>query len=236
MFIIQKRERISPDEGSWTTSRILSRFLATQPSILVRPLAVYFIMNNRIYQSPDLYTVLSNRLVSSFHCSGCITLITCTAHISLFLTILARHPATPPTRLHPSNRLCMADNRLLHARRKHQKAKARGRHLHCRRRRNILRLLETSTYGLRVLLRSAQTTAEQYAPPERHAYYSGTYEKADSLSSGCGECTGIRCAACVPATTYVCDPSSVFVEGCHTQSTADGARTAGACKRARRRW
>lgn len=45
MFIIQKRERISPDE--------------------VRPLAVYFIMNNRIYQSPDLYTVLSNRLLTS---------------------------------------------------------------------------------------------------------------------------------------------------------------------------
>jgi hypothetical protein len=27
-------------------------------------MAAYFIMNNRIYQSPDLYTVLSNRLVS----------------------------------------------------------------------------------------------------------------------------------------------------------------------------
>ncbi|KAF8898421.1 MED6 mediator sub complex component-domain-containing protein [Infundibulicybe gibba] len=45
MFIIQKRERLSPDE--------------------VKPLAVYFIMNNRIYQSPDLYTVLSNRLLTS---------------------------------------------------------------------------------------------------------------------------------------------------------------------------
>lgn len=45
MFIIQKRERMSPDE--------------------VRPLAAYFIMNNRIYQSPDLYTVLSNRLLTS---------------------------------------------------------------------------------------------------------------------------------------------------------------------------
>ncbi|KAF9459424.1 MED6 mediator sub complex component-domain-containing protein [Collybia nuda] len=45
MFIIQKRERLSPDE--------------------VRPLAAYFIMNNRIYQSPDIYTVLSNRLLTS---------------------------------------------------------------------------------------------------------------------------------------------------------------------------
>ncbi|PPQ69619.1 hypothetical protein CVT25_013702 [Psilocybe cyanescens] len=44
-FIIQKRERLSPDE--------------------VRPLAAYFIMNNRIYQSPDIYTVLSNRLLTS---------------------------------------------------------------------------------------------------------------------------------------------------------------------------
>jgi len=44
-FIIQKRERLSPDE--------------------VRPMAAYFIMNNRIYQSPDLYTVLSNRLLTS---------------------------------------------------------------------------------------------------------------------------------------------------------------------------
>jgi len=44
-FVIQKRERLSPDE--------------------VRPMAAYFIMNNRIYQSPDLYTVLSNRLLTS---------------------------------------------------------------------------------------------------------------------------------------------------------------------------
>ncbi|TFK76803.1 MED6-domain-containing protein [Pluteus cervinus] len=44
-FIIQKRERISPEE--------------------VKPLAAYFIMNNRIYQSPDIYTILSNRLLTS---------------------------------------------------------------------------------------------------------------------------------------------------------------------------
>ncbi|KAF7306612.1 MED6-domain-containing protein [Mycena indigotica] len=45
LFIIHKRERLSPDQ--------------------VRPLAAYFIMNNRIYQSPDVYTVLSNRLLTS---------------------------------------------------------------------------------------------------------------------------------------------------------------------------
>ncbi|KIJ68682.1 hypothetical protein HYDPIDRAFT_24936 [Hydnomerulius pinastri MD-312] len=47
LFIIQKRERLSPEE--------------------VRPLAAYFIMNNRIYQSPDVYTVLSNRLLTSLN-------------------------------------------------------------------------------------------------------------------------------------------------------------------------
>ncbi|KAK0465268.1 MED6-domain-containing protein [Desarmillaria tabescens] len=44
-FIIHKRERLSPEE--------------------VIPLSAYFIINNRIYQSPDLYTVLSNRLLTS---------------------------------------------------------------------------------------------------------------------------------------------------------------------------
>ncbi|KIY51332.1 MED6-domain-containing protein, partial [Fistulina hepatica ATCC 64428] len=47
LFIIHKRDRISPDE--------------------VRPLAVYFIINNRIYEAPDLYTVLSNRLHATLH-------------------------------------------------------------------------------------------------------------------------------------------------------------------------
>ncbi|KAI5124420.1 hypothetical protein M0805_008304 [Coniferiporia weirii] len=47
LFIIHKRERLSPEE--------------------VRPLAAYFVMNNRIYQSPDLYTVLSNRLLTGLH-------------------------------------------------------------------------------------------------------------------------------------------------------------------------
>ncbi|EJD04339.1 MED6-domain-containing protein [Fomitiporia mediterranea MF3/22] len=47
LFIIHKRERLSPEE--------------------VRPLAAYFIINNRIYQSPDLYTVISNRLLTSLH-------------------------------------------------------------------------------------------------------------------------------------------------------------------------
>jgi len=32
-----------------------------------RPLQAYFIINNRIYQSPDMYTVLSNRLLTSLY-------------------------------------------------------------------------------------------------------------------------------------------------------------------------
>ncbi|EEB92403.1 hypothetical protein MPER_09092 [Moniliophthora perniciosa FA553] len=47
LFIIHKRERLSPEE--------------------VKPLAAYFIMNNRIYQAPDVYTVLSNRLLTSIY-------------------------------------------------------------------------------------------------------------------------------------------------------------------------
>jgi len=47
LFIIHKRDRLSPDE--------------------VRPLAAYFVLNNRIYQSPDVYAVLSNRLLTTLH-------------------------------------------------------------------------------------------------------------------------------------------------------------------------
>lgn len=47
LFIIHKRERLSPDE--------------------VRPLAAYFIVNNRCYQAPDVYTLVSNRLRTSLH-------------------------------------------------------------------------------------------------------------------------------------------------------------------------
>ncbi|KXN83608.1 Mediator of RNA polymerase II transcription subunit 6 [Leucoagaricus sp. SymC.cos] len=46
-FIIHKRERLSPDEGI--------------------PLAAYFVVHNRIYQSPDVYSVLSNRLLTAVH-------------------------------------------------------------------------------------------------------------------------------------------------------------------------
>lgn len=44
------------------SSRVIHETVSYENS-LVRPLAAYFIMNNRIYQSPDVYTVISNRLV-----------------------------------------------------------------------------------------------------------------------------------------------------------------------------
>jgi len=47
LFIIHKRERLSPDE--------------------VRPLEVYYLLNNRIQQSPDLYALISNRMNASLH-------------------------------------------------------------------------------------------------------------------------------------------------------------------------
>ena len=63
-FIIQKRERLSPDEGELGILFHFSWYSLFTRQSIVRPMAAYFIMNNRIYQSPDLYTVLSNRLVS----------------------------------------------------------------------------------------------------------------------------------------------------------------------------
>ncbi|KIJ45572.1 hypothetical protein M422DRAFT_29698 [Sphaerobolus stellatus SS14] len=45
LFIIHKQDRLSPDE--------------------VRPLVAYFITHNRIYQAPDLYNVVSNRLLAT---------------------------------------------------------------------------------------------------------------------------------------------------------------------------
>ena len=59
-FIIQKRERLSPDESALPLDFSMFSSLF---ELVARPLAVYFIMNSRIYQSPDLYTVVSNRLV-----------------------------------------------------------------------------------------------------------------------------------------------------------------------------
>jgi mediator of RNA polymerase II transcription subunit 6 len=57
---------------------------------LVRPLAAYFIMNNRIYQAPDVYSVLSNRLVCFFLALSLFPFpLTRPAYISLCTSIIA---------------------------------------------------------------------------------------------------------------------------------------------------
>lgn len=64
LFIIHKRERLSPDEGVPPSSLPMAALLlAYCVSIQVRPLVAYFIIHNRIYVSPDVYTLISNRLV-----------------------------------------------------------------------------------------------------------------------------------------------------------------------------
>jgi hypothetical protein len=79
----------------------------------VRPLAAYFIMNNRIYQSPDVYTVLSNRLVGFLFYIYTIALhpSTCLAYISFCPPILSRYSAETPTRLYPTNGVRVAYHR-----------------------------------------------------------------------------------------------------------------------------
>ncbi|KAI0322313.1 MED6 mediator sub complex component-domain-containing protein [Amylostereum chailletii] len=47
LFVIHKRQRLSSTE--------------------TRPLAAYFVINSRIYQSPDMYNVLSNRMLTSLY-------------------------------------------------------------------------------------------------------------------------------------------------------------------------
>lgn len=61
-FIIHKRERTSPEHSAYYGSLIqLGR---TQLAILATPLAVYFIENSRVFQAPDVYTLVSMRLVN----------------------------------------------------------------------------------------------------------------------------------------------------------------------------
>lgn len=64
---------------------------------IARTLQAYFIINNRIYQSPDMYTVLSNRLarqpVSNSPISLMLTVAKTLADVALFPGIVTGHPA-----------------------------------------------------------------------------------------------------------------------------------------------
>ena len=105
-----------------------------------RPLQAYFIVNNRIYQSPDMYTVLSNRLARTtvsnpvFFPNANGWPVTCTADVALFSGIVAGRPAQVQARLHPALRVRVAhrgDDGAGEDRRGEQKADGRPyRHWH----------------------------------------------------------------------------------------------------------
>jgi len=103
--------------------------LPKKPDVLLlsvaRPLQAYFIINNRIYQSPDMYTVLSNRLarpfsffflfyyyLDSIFCPVTLTLSlpACRdlADVALFPGIVPGHPAQVQARLHAQDGVCVA--------------------------------------------------------------------------------------------------------------------------------
>jgi mediator of RNA polymerase II transcription subunit 6 len=88
----------------------------------VRPLAAYFIINTRIYQSPDVYTLLSNRLVL-FSLRSLSPLTPCPAHLPERPPVLPRPSSQTSSRLHPPFWLRVAHPRLILARRPPQKAR-----------------------------------------------------------------------------------------------------------------
>ena len=123
LFIIHKRERLSPEESKPQNTGMCfpnqSAFLPSCPS-LARPLQAYFIINNRIYQSPDMYTVLSNRLAripfffflvsirfffGLFNANDWSLRL---VNVSLFLGIVAGRSAQVQARLHTEDWVCVA--------------------------------------------------------------------------------------------------------------------------------
>lgn len=68
-------------------------------------------MNNRIYQSPDVYTVLSNRLVRFSTCFRCRLVLNAhrLAYISVIIAIVIGPFTNSPARLYTSNGFRLAD-------------------------------------------------------------------------------------------------------------------------------
>ena len=81
-------------------------------NVPVRPLAAYFIIHNKIYQSPDVYTVLSNRLVrpisNSFTCL--IDMVPLVNYLT-FTANVTRHVAHIQTRFHSQDRFLLDSRR-----------------------------------------------------------------------------------------------------------------------------
>lgn len=64
LFVIQQRDRLSPTEGTINHLYYIKAILIPWFAI-VRPTAVYFVLNNVMYAAPDLYTLISAKLVGS---------------------------------------------------------------------------------------------------------------------------------------------------------------------------
>ena len=94
-------------------SLVLSHLLRSDRT--VRPLAVYFILNNRIYQSPDVYTLVSNRLVSACVPSNFRVHMFIASHVAAHVPAIAAkvagHSPNTQARVHAADWLCLADRR-----------------------------------------------------------------------------------------------------------------------------
>ena len=54
MWVIRKQRRNSPEDGS---------FIVLSVSNVVVPLAYYFVVNENIYKSSDIYSIIASRMV-----------------------------------------------------------------------------------------------------------------------------------------------------------------------------
>ena len=76
----------------------------------VRPLAAYFIMGGRIYQSPDVYTLLSNRLVRELpRTVDSRSLLSHAADLPAISANLIGYAPPVSAGIHPQDRFCVAD-------------------------------------------------------------------------------------------------------------------------------
>ena len=94
---------------------------------VVRPLAVYFILNNRIYQSPDVYSLVSNRLVSAHVQTSLGGFIEpdVIAHLTALTTKINGHPPIAATSIHATYWLCVAHRRAICRRQLREEAGSR---------------------------------------------------------------------------------------------------------------
>lgn len=218
-------------------SLILSPFLRTDRT--VRPLAVYFILNNRIYQSPDVYNLMSNRLVSPciyvYPILGRLmtTVLHVTADVSTIAAKIPRHSPITQTRVHAAHRLCVAHCRAaIRGRLSGEEARSgrrRGSRTPNARARGPSRCTRTLCCFQR-----RKTAAEQHAVLERHADYSSTCTRVLSITDTCsrGDRPGNTCSHC---DTIVCYPGTWPGRACD-QGLIHSPYTPGSNQRSARGW